>query len=58
MADSGYLPFPKGFATNAIHHDQEPEKWSSLAVVTPIVTSTTFKQYGPADFKVRTHITF
>lgn len=48
----GYLPFPKGFATDAIHHDQEPEKWDSMAVVTPIVTSTTYKQYGPANFKV------
>lgn len=48
----GYLPFPKGFATSAIHHDQEPEKWSSMAVVTPIVTSTTYKQYEPGHFKV------
>lgn len=50
---SGYLPFPKDFATDAIHHDQEAEKWSSMAVVTPIVTSTTYKQYGPANFKVK-----
>lgn len=49
---TGYLPFPKGFASDAIHHEQEPEKWDSMAVVTPIVASTTFKQYGPADYKV------
>ncbi|CAH0555881.1 unnamed protein product [Brassicogethes aeneus] len=49
--EEGYLPLPKGFSTHAIHHDQEPEKWDSMAVVTPLVTSTTFKQYGPADFK-------
>ncbi|XP_056641350.1 cystathionine gamma-lyase [Diorhabda sublineata] len=46
-----YLPLPKGFATAAIHHHQEAEQWNSMAVVTPIVTSTTFKQYGPANFK-------
>lgn len=51
-ANQGYLPYPKGFATAAIHHDQEPEKWDSMAVVNPLVTSTTYKQYGPADFKV------
>lgn len=42
---------PKGFATKAIHSGQEAEQWSHLAVVPPIVTSTTFKQFGPADFK-------
>ncbi|XP_018571790.1 cystathionine gamma-lyase-like [Anoplophora glabripennis] len=47
----GYLPFPKGFSTSAIHHSQEPEQWDSWAVVTPLVTSTTFKQHGPAEFK-------
>lgn len=52
---SDHLPPPKGFATAAIHHDQEPEKWDSMAVVTPLVTSTTYKQYGPADFKVYFH---
>ncbi|KAJ8931873.1 hypothetical protein NQ314_015139 [Rhamnusium bicolor] len=48
---NGYLPFPKGFATAAIHHSQEPEQWDSMAVVAPLVTSTTFKQFGPADYK-------
>ncbi|KAJ8920224.1 hypothetical protein NQ315_011885 [Exocentrus adspersus] len=47
----GYLPFPKGFSTAAIHHSQEPEQWDSMAVVTPLVTSTTYKQHGPAEFK-------
>jgi len=52
MADHNeYLPFPKGFATAAIHSFQEPEQWDSLAVVAPLVCSTTFKQYAPADFK-------
>ncbi|XP_076266914.1 cystathionine gamma-lyase [Rhynchophorus ferrugineus] len=46
---NGYKPFPKGFATAAIHHAQEPEKWDSLAVVPPIVTASTFKQDGPAN---------
>ncbi|XP_072385997.1 putative cystathionine gamma-lyase 2 [Diabrotica undecimpunctata] len=49
--NDGYLPVPKGFATAAIHHSQEAEQWDSMAVVTPLVTSTTFKQYGPAQFK-------
>ncbi|KAK9882374.1 hypothetical protein WA026_020897 [Henosepilachna vigintioctopunctata] len=47
----GHLPFPKSFATSAIHVAQEPEQWSSMDVVTPISLSTTFKQAGPADFK-------
>lgn len=50
-ANDGYLPFPKGFATAAIHAGQDAEQWDSMCVVPPIVTSTTFKQYGPADFK-------
>lgn len=53
MTESGYLPLPKGYATDAIHHEQEAEKWSSMAVVPPIVTSTTFKQYGPNNFEVK-----
>ncbi|XP_030761688.1 LOW QUALITY PROTEIN: putative cystathionine gamma-lyase 2 [Sitophilus oryzae] len=48
---NGFRPFPRGFATAAIHHDQEPEKWDSMAVVTPIVTSSTYKQHGPANPK-------
>jgi len=46
-----FLPEPKSFATKAIHAGQEPEQWESMSVVPPIVMSTTFKQYGPADFK-------
>ncbi|XP_044271711.1 cystathionine gamma-lyase isoform X2 [Tribolium madens] len=49
--ESGYLPQHKGFATAAIHAFQEPEQWDSMALVTPMVSSTTFKQYGPANFK-------
>ncbi|XP_063923841.1 cystathionine gamma-lyase-like [Zophobas morio] len=49
--ENGYLPEPKGFATAAIHAFQDPEQWSSMAVVTPMVASTTFKQYGPAHYK-------
>uniref|UniRef100_A0AAR2LZU3 Cystathionine gamma-lyase n=1 Tax=Pygocentrus nattereri TaxID=42514 RepID=A0AAR2LZU3_PYGNA len=37
----------RSFATDAIHVGQEPEQWSSMAVVPPISLSTTFKQYGP-----------
>lgn len=42
---------PRGFATKAIHMGQEADQWAHLSVVPPIVTSTTFKQFGPADFK-------
>ncbi|XP_061709091.1 cystathionine gamma-lyase [Cydia pomonella] len=49
MAEQGFLKQKPGFATLAIHHAQEPEKWSSSAVVVPIVTSTTFKQPAPAE---------
>ncbi|XP_043857270.1 cystathionine gamma-lyase isoform X2 [Dromiciops gliroides] len=41
-------PFPH-FATNAIHAGQEPEQWSSHAVVPPISLSTTFKQKAPGN---------
>ena len=40
------------FATKAAHFGQEPEQWNSMAVVPPISLSTTFKQDGPADFKM------
>ncbi|XP_064285271.1 cystathionine gamma-lyase-like isoform X2 [Passer domesticus] len=44
---SGYLPPFEHFATDAIHFGQEPEQWSSWAVVPPITLSTTFKQEEP-----------
>lgn len=53
MAEQGFLKQKPGFATIAIHHAQEPEKWSSAAVVTPIVTSTTFKQPAPGEHTVK-----
>lgn len=40
---------PKGFATKAIHVGQDPEQWTSMCVVPPIVTSTTYKQDAPAE---------
>ncbi|KAG6450531.1 hypothetical protein O3G_MSEX006629 [Manduca sexta] len=49
MAEQGFLKPKAGFATLAIHAGQEPEKWKSAAVVTPIVTSTTFKQPAPGE---------
>lgn len=39
------------FGTKATHAGQEPEQWTSMAVVPPISMATTFKQDGPADFK-------
>lgn len=46
---SGFREQPKGYATKAIHVGQEPEQWTHLAVVPPLVTSTTFKQFSPAE---------
>ncbi|XP_074077294.1 cystathionine gamma-lyase [Macrotis lagotis] len=44
---SGFRPPFAHFATQAIHAGQEPELWSSRAVVPPISLSTTFKQEAP-----------
>ncbi|XP_044747140.1 putative cystathionine gamma-lyase 2 isoform X2 [Coccinella septempunctata] len=51
MSGDSFLPLQEEFATLAIHEAQEPEQWSCMEVVTPLSTSTTFKQNGPADFK-------
>lgn len=53
--NNGYLPFPKGFSTAAIHAFQEPEKWDSMAVVTPLVTATTFQLLDIQKMKVNKH---
>ena len=47
----GFRENDQSFATKALHCGQDPEQWASMAVVPPISMSTTFKQYGPADFK-------
>merc|ERR1712088_729146 len=47
-----YRENDKHFATKALHVGQEPEQWKSMAVVPQISLSTTFKQDGPADFKM------
>ncbi|KAL4716847.1 hypothetical protein ACJJTC_012658 [Scirpophaga incertulas] len=49
METDGILKMSAGFATIAIHAGQDPAKWSSNAVIPPIVTSTTFKQRAPAE---------
>lgn len=41
---AGFLERSKGFATKTIHAGYDPEEDGSMAVVPPIVTSTTFKQ--------------
>ncbi|XP_038208238.1 cystathionine gamma-lyase [Zerene cesonia] len=51
MGDQGFLEQKPGFATIAIHAGTNADKWQSNAVVTPIVTSTTFKQSGPAEYE-------
>uniref|UniRef100_A0ABI7Y1T0 Cystathionine gamma-lyase n=1 Tax=Felis catus TaxID=9685 RepID=A0ABI7Y1T0_FELCA len=43
----GFQPRFQHFATQAIHVGQEPEQWTSHAVVPPISLSTTFKQEAP-----------
>ncbi|XP_023788008.1 cystathionine gamma-lyase-like [Cyanistes caeruleus] len=47
----GFLPPFERFATHAIHVGQEPEQWSSWAVVPPITLSTVFKQEAPGKNK-------
>ncbi|OWR47951.1 cystathionine gamma-lyase [Danaus plexippus plexippus] len=49
MGDQGFLKQKPGFSTLAIHAGQSPDKWRHASVVTPIVTSTTFKQPAPAE---------
>lgn len=51
MSESGCLQAFKGFSTNTIHKGQQPEKWSSRAIVPPISMSTTFKQDGPGQHR-------
>lgn len=48
----GFKSNDSTFSTRAIHKGVEPEKWNSMAVVPPISMATTFKQDGPAQFKV------
>lgn len=38
-----------GFSTKAIHVGQDPDKWDSRTVVTPIIMGTTFKQESPGN---------
>lgn len=45
----GYKKQPDGFSTKAIHSGQSADQWKSRAVVTPIVTSTTFVVPSPDD---------
>ncbi|XP_036612012.1 cystathionine gamma-lyase [Trichosurus vulpecula] len=47
--EKGFRPHFPHFATQAIHVGQEPEQWSSQAVVPPVSLSTTFKQKAPGQ---------
>lgn len=58
MSGSGFKEQPKGFATKAIHAGQDPEQWKHLAVVPPLVTSTTFKQFIPGEAVVSMHASY
>lgn len=49
---AGFKTAFKSFATEAIHVGQEPEQWTSMAVVPPISLSTTFKQREPGAHMV------
>lgn len=48
----GFQPRFQHFATQAIHVGQEPEQWTSHAVVPPISLATTFKQEAPGQHSV------
>lgn len=52
MSHEGFKEQDPSFATRAIHVGQEPEQYSSMAVVTPISLATTFKQDAPAQPKM------
>lgn len=52
---AGFRTAFKSFATEAIHVGQEPEQWTSMAVVPPISLSTTFKQHAPGKHAVSMH---
>lgn len=52
VSPRGFLPTFQHFATQAIHVGQEPEQWTSRAVVPPISLSTTFKQGAPGQHSV------
>lgn len=51
-SSQGFLPHFQHFATQAIHVGQEPEQWTSRAVVPLISLSTTFKQAAPGQHSV------
>ncbi|XP_072505938.1 cystathionine gamma-lyase [Notamacropus eugenii] len=48
-SNHGFQPHFPHFGTDAIHAGQEPEQWTSRAVVPPISLSTTFKQTAPGQ---------
>lgn len=52
VSPHGFLPSFQHFATQAIHVGQDPDQWTSRAVVTPISMSTTFKQGAPGKHSV------
>lgn len=51
-AMSGFRKQPSGFSTKAIHAGQDPKQWEHMAVVPPLVTSTTFKKTDPTESSV------
>lgn len=53
---AGFKTAFKSFATEAIHVGQEPEQWTSMAVVPPISLATTFKQEEPGKHAVSSPI--
>nr|XP_012643412.1 cystathionine gamma-lyase [Microcebus murinus] len=46
-SSDGFLPGFQHIATQAIHAGQDPEQWTSRAVVPPISLATTFQQVAP-----------
>ena len=51
MSSTGYLEKDPHFATKALHVGQEPEQWTSMAVVPQISMATTYKQDAPAQYR-------
>lgn len=49
QSNDGFLARRRSFTTKTIHTAQNPERWESHCVVSPIFTSTTFKQKAPGE---------
>jgi hypothetical protein len=50
MENEGFMPLDATYATRSIHEGQDPDQWSSRAVVPPITMACVFKLDKIPDF--------